>query len=93
MLQIDPQSEHLLYEPVSVITPRLDYEKAFEGWKRAWKTKAKKDFIADFIDFWSEEFSELIGQPRKDAESEFFDKWWNISELDVIEIDDAWWPS
>jgi hypothetical protein len=92
-LQIDSKAEHPLCDPVTIITPRLDYEGAFEGWKRLWRAKAKEDYISEVIDLWSEHFPEIINQLRKEAASESFDQWWTISELDVIEIDDAWRPS
>src|SRR4051812_34734614 len=75
-LQLDPASEHILCETVTVITPLLDYEEAFEGWKRAWTSKAKQDFLTDVAGHCSEDFPAFAEQLLKEAASESFDRWW-----------------
>jgi hypothetical protein len=89
-LGLDAKGGHEICRPATVITPVRDYQEAFEGWKRAWMTKAKQDFVTEFVATWSDAFSVFtaeLGQP------ECFDRWWSISEIDVIEIDSAWKPS
>ena len=79
---------------VAVITPLNDYEQAFEGWKKAWLLKAKQDFVADFLDVWSDNFQEFVTELRGLSAPENFDRWWTISLTeDVIEIDASWKPS
>lgn len=92
-LQIDSTCEHGLCEATAVITPRLDYEDGFEGWKRAWKSKAKQDFIAETVSLYSEEFPTFIDGLRKLPTDESFDRWWTLSELHVLEINPSWRPS
>jgi hypothetical protein len=89
-LGIDESSAHEICRPMSVITPVRDYEEAFEGWKRAWMAKAKQDFVSQFARTWSEEFPDFTAQIQQ---TESFDRWWSMSEIDVIEIDSAWKPS
>jgi hypothetical protein len=89
-LGLEAKGDHEICRPVTVITPIRKHEDAFEGWKRAWMTKAKRDFITEFADVWSEEFPEFTAQL---GEPECFDRWLSISEVDVIEIDSAWKPS
>ena len=89
-LGLEVKGGHEICRPTTVITPIRDYEDAFEGWKRAWMTKAKRDFITDFADVWSEDFPEFKAQL---GEPECFDRWWSISEVGVMEIDSAWKPS
>jgi hypothetical protein len=89
-LGLDAESGHEICRPSTVITPVRDYEDAFEGWKRAWMTKAKQDFISEFVAAWSGDFPAFtaqLGQP------ECFDHWWSISDITVTEIDSAWTPS
>lgn len=89
-LGLDARGGHKICRPATVITPIRDYEDAFEGWKRAWITKAKQHFINKFVATWSDElsgFTAQLGQP------ECFDRWWSISEIDFYEIDSAWKPS
>jgi len=89
-LGLDAKGGHEICRPATVITPVRDYEDAFEGWKRAWMTKAKQDFVTEFVATWSDEFSGFTAQL---GQAERFDRWWSISEIDVIEIDSAWKPS
>jgi hypothetical protein len=81
--------DHEICRPTSVVTPERDYEDAFEGWKSAWKNKAKKDFLSKFKVTWSEDFPQFVA---KLAETKCFDQWWSISEIDVIEINSARTP-
>jgi len=46
-------ADHPAAAITGIITPRLRYETHFEGWGRAWKSKAKSDFLASFIELWS----------------------------------------
>jgi hypothetical protein len=89
-LGLDESGDHEVCRPASVITPLRDYEDAFEGWKRSWMTKAKQDFVAEFLSTWSDEFPDFTAQLQP---TESFDRWWSISPIDVIEIDSAWKPS
>lgn len=82
--------EHEICRPMTVITPIRNYEDDFEGRKPAWMTKAKHDFIAEFMFTWSDDFPAFMEQLRQ---AESFDRWWSISEIDVAEIDSAWKPS
>lgn len=94
--------DHPASEVVGIITPRLPYETWFEGWRRAWRTKAKQDFLEDFRDLWSspdgleasispEFVKELYNEEPAD---QLFDRWWTIREdFDLLEIDEAWRPS
>jgi hypothetical protein len=84
-LSLEAKGGHRICRPTAVITPVRDYEGAFEGWKRAWLTKAKQDFTADFVVTRSDDFpgfTAQLGQP------ECFDRWWSISEIDAV-----WIPS
>jgi hypothetical protein len=92
-LQIDPAGDCGICEPVTVITPQLDYEEAFEGWKRAWKSKAKQDFIAEIVDLYSDDFPAFTDELRNRSVDEAFDRWWTLSELSVLEIDPTWRPA
>ena len=83
-------AHHEICRPVTVITPIRDYENAFEGWKRAWLAKAKGDFVAEFTNLWSEDFSQFTA---RHVDSGCFDQWWSISEVDIMEIDSKWEPS
>ena len=89
-LRFDTTSGHEICRPATVITPVRDYETAFEGWKRAWMTKAKQDFITEFAATWSEDFPGFTAQL---GQARCFDRWWSISQIDVTEIDAAWTPS
>jgi hypothetical protein len=89
-LGLDAKRGHEICQPATVITPVRDYEDAFEGWKRAWMTKAKQDFIAGFAATWSGDFPGFTAQLDQ---PESFDRWWSISEIAVTEIDSAWTPS
>jgi hypothetical protein len=91
-LKIEPGTSNEVCRPNVVITPIRDYEEAFEGWKRAWKSKAKHQFVTDFIELWPEEFPQFTAQLRDAPAEECFDKWWNITEADIFEIDAAWNP-
>ena len=89
-LDLEAKGGHEICRPATVITPIRDYEDAFEGWKRAWMTKAKQDFISEFVATWSDDFpgfTAQLGQP------DCFDHWWSISEVAVTEIDSARTPS
>jgi hypothetical protein len=88
VLGIEPG--HEICRPATVITPIRDYEDAFEGCKRAWMTKAKEDFIGEFLTTWSADFPGFAEQLRQ---TENFDRWWSMSEVDVIEIESGWKPS
>ena len=94
-LSLDPKSDHAVCKPTAVLTPRLDYETHFEGWKRAWISKAKRDFIREFLELWSGgDFQAFTGRLRDAGEDErYFDYWWAIREIDLIEIDPTWRPS
>src|SRR5712671_3414915 len=61
-LGLDVGAGHEIGRAVTVITPVRDYEDAFEGWKRAWMTKAKQDFIAEFVSTWSDDFPRFTAQ-------------------------------
>jgi hypothetical protein len=89
-LGLEAKSGHAICRPATVITPVRDYEDAFEGSKRAWMTKAKQDFITEFVATWSDDFPGFTAQLRQ---PESFDRWWSISEIDVTEIGSAWKPS
>ena len=89
-LGFDASSGHEICRPASVITPVRDYEDSFEGWKRAWMAKAKQDFVAEFVRMWSDEFPDFTAHLQQ---LESFDRWWSMSQIDVIEIDSAWTPS
>jgi hypothetical protein len=91
-LNVEAKSGHDICRSTTVITPIRDYEEAFEGRKGAWVSKAKRDFITEFVDLWSGEFGAFAAQLRAAADPECFDKWWTISEVDIIEIDPAWRP-
>jgi len=80
----------VICRPVTVITPIRDYEDAFEGRKRAWIAKAKGDFVAEFANLWSADFPQLTAQL---TDAECFDRWWSVSEIDILEIDPRWNPS
>jgi hypothetical protein len=88
-LALEESSRHEVCQPTTVITPILDYEEAFEGWKRSWLTKAKQDFVSNFARTWSDEFSDFVTQLRP---TDSFDHWWSMSEISVIEIDSKWKP-
>ena len=92
-LSIESKSCHDICRSTTVITPIHDYEDSFKGWKRAWVSKAKHDFIAEFIAVWSEDFPAFAAQLSDASDPERFDKWWIISEVHVIEIDATWKPS
>ena len=92
-LKLPATGDHLLCESITVITPALDYEEAFEGWKLAWKAKAKQDFVADIVRRCSAEFPRFTNQLINGPIDELFDKWWTLSELSVMEIDPSWRPS
>lgn len=81
---------HEIGRPWTVITPIRDYEDAFEGWKRAWLEKAKQDFLVEFVSTWSEDFPAFTVELRQ---PESFNRWWSISEIEVVEIESAWKPS
>jgi hypothetical protein len=89
-LGLEAKGGHEVCRPTIIITPLRDYEDAFEGWKRAWMTKAKRDFVSEFTDVCSEDIPEFTAQL---SDPECFDRWWSISEVDVLEIDSAWTPS
>jgi hypothetical protein len=92
-LGVRPGSYHILCESYTVITPKLEYEIWFEGWKRSWVAKVKADFVAMVLHHCSEEFPDLAAELRDDGNRELFDKWWTISRLSVMEIDGEWRPS
>lgn len=89
-LNQEDEDGHEICQPVTVITPARDYEEAFEGWKKAWKSKAKQDFVASFVGLWAENFPAFTSQLQQ---PECFDHWWTLLEIDVMEIDSAWAPS
>ena len=84
------ESGHEISRPISVITPAREYEDSFEGWKRAWMAKAKQDFVAEFVSTWSDDYPDFTVQLHP---AESFDRWWSMSEIDLIEIDSGWIPS
>jgi hypothetical protein len=49
--------------------------------------KAKLGFVTEFVSTWSDEFPDFTAQLQP---TESFDRWWTISQIDVIEIDSAW---
>lgn len=83
-------SGHEICRPAAVISSVRDYEDAFEGWKLEWMAKAKQDFVSQFVRTWSGEFPDFTIQVQQ---TESFDRWWSMSEIDVIEIDSSWTPS
>jgi hypothetical protein len=95
VLNTDSKSNHAACKPTAVITPKLHYETHFEGWKRAWMSKAKRDFIREFVGLWSDgDLQTFTGRLRLVEDQEHsFDQWWTIRELDVIEIDPEWRPA
>ena len=80
-----------------VVTPDLDYEGHFEGWKKAWRAKAIEQFTEDWISNWLDSESELGEVARsmngsQDLSVEF-DRWWTIDlKDDVLEIAPEWRP-
>lgn len=92
-LELESSSGHDVCKPVAVVTPVLDYEEWFEGWKRQWACKAKADFIADFLRVYADEFPRFADELRKQSANEAFDGRWTIALIDVIDIDPAWRPS
>ena len=89
-LGLEATTSEEVIRPVAVITAAHDYEETFEGWKRAWRTKAKQDFVSEFIATWSADFPAFTDQLQS---PECFDQWWSTSEIDAFEIDPAWTPS
>jgi hypothetical protein len=89
-LGLEAKGGHEICRPATVITPVRDYGDAFEGWKRAWMTKAQQHFVTEFVATWSDDYPGFAAQL---GEPECFDRWWSMSEIDVIEIDAAWTPS
>ena len=87
---VETVSGHEAVRPVVVITPLRDYESAFEGWKCMWIAKAKQEFVSEFVANWSDDFPEFFAQLQQPM---CFDRWWSISQIDVVEIDPAWKPS
>jgi hypothetical protein len=101
LAKLGVRTDHPAASVTGIITPRLRYETWFEGWGRAWRSKAKSDFLASFIKYWSNPFapagvsSEFLAalQVPDDAER-LFDLWWTLQErIDLIEIDPDWRPS
>lgn len=76
-----------------MISPALDYETWFEGWKWSWVAKAKRDYIAMVLRHCADQFPEFATELRADSSLESFDTWWTISRVSVMEIDGAWRPS
>jgi len=94
-------ADHPAAAVTGIITPRIRYETHFEGWGRAWRSKAKSDFLVSFIELWSSPLapagvpSEFLAtlQAPEDAER-LFDTWWTLQErIDLLEIDPDWRPS
>jgi hypothetical protein len=52
--------------------------------------KAKQDFVSKFAHTWSDELPDF---PAQLQQTESLDRWWSMTEIDVIEIDSAWKPS
>ena len=94
-------ADHPAMAVTGIITPRLRYETWFEGWGRAWRSKAKGDFLTSFIKLWSSPFapagvsSDFLATLQTSDESErLFDMWWTLQErIDLLEIDSDWRPS
>ena len=85
-------------ETTAVITPELHYEQHFEGWQKAWKEKAKLDFIADFSATWRNSDNAIGAVAREldaaDDPLKVFDQFWRLQQgEDVIEIPSDWRPS
>lgn len=99
---------HLASRVVGILTPHLPFETFYEGWRFSWQRKAKADFIAEFVDLWSEATANYCLEPgepevppsflthlRESPSAETaFDRWWTLEEvLEVMEIDAQWRPS
>ena len=91
-LNVEPKSSHWISRGTVVITPIRDFEESFEGWKQSWISKAKSDFVANFVKVWSEDFTTFTAQLRGTPVSEHFDRWWSITETELIELDAKWNP-
>jgi hypothetical protein len=92
-LALPSSSQHDVCKPVAVITPILDYEEWFEGWKRSWLSKAKEDFVAEFLSMYADQFPAFKHELCSAPPVESFDRWWTISLIDVIDINPSWRPS
>jgi hypothetical protein len=97
-LEIESDPDDPTCETVAVVTPELHYEQHFEGAKKAWITKAKRDFIADFTRVWrtvDNPYGEIARELDRAGDSLIeFDKFWRLQQGDdVLEIDPDWRPS
>ena len=88
-------SNHPLRNDVAILCPELDFELHYEGWRKAWESKAKSTFVEKVISDWgdSPSVSFIVTDLQSRSYAEAFNFWWTIREIDHSSIDAFWHPS
>lgn len=88
----EPQSVDVFREATVIMTEDVDFEKHLEGWGKGIMEVAKETFIeglfGEFCPFKDED--ELYDVLGTQSYIELFDMWFNISEVEYIEIEKDW---
>jgi hypothetical protein len=93
LLSFDPY--HPLREVAAIVAPELNFHLHYEGWRKAWESKAKATFVEGVVADWcdSPPVFLLVTDLQARSHAEAFDSWWTIREIHHLSIDESWRPS